>query len=70
MKVLREVEGFKLNQGQFAANGLFNISDKNDNVSFWLDSETAQDMLDMTDAEFINDSIHLIKHAMEIYDEI
>ena len=70
MKVLREVDGYKLNQGEFAANGLFNISDKNDNVSFWLDSETAQDMLDMTDKEFLNDSIAMINYSMEIYDEI
>ena len=70
MKVLREVEEFKLNQGNLMANGLFNVSDKNNNVSFWFDSETAEEMLNMNDAEFINDSIHLIKHAMEIYDEI
>jgi hypothetical protein len=69
MKVLREVNGYKLNQGQFSAKGLFNISDKNDNVSFWLDSETAQDMLDMTDEEYISDSIALINHSLAIYDE-
>lgn len=70
MNVLREVEGFKLNQGNLMANGLFNISDKNDNVSFWFDSETAEEMLNMNDADFINDSIAMINYSMEIYDEI
>ena len=70
MKVLKEVNGYKLNQGQFAANGLFNISDENDNVSFWLDSDTAQDMLDMTDDEFVQDSIALINHSLGVYNEI
>lgn len=70
MKVLREVNGYKLNQGNNMANGLFNISDENDNVSFWIDLETAEDMLTMTDAEFINDAIALINHAMGVYNEI
>ncbi len=69
MKVLRQVNGFKLNQGNFMANGLFNISDENDNVSFWLDSDTAQDMLDMTDEDFVSDSIALINHSLEVYNE-
>jgi len=63
MKVLREVNGFKLNQGNLMAEGLFNISDENNNVSFWFDEETAQDMLNMTDEEFINDANALIQHA-------
>ena len=62
MKVLREVNGFKLNEGNMMANGLFNIS-KDDKVSFWMDAETAQEMLNMTDDEFISDSIALIEHA-------
>ena len=69
MKVLREVNGYKLNQGNYMANGLFNISDENDNVSFWLDLETAEDMLSMTDEEFTNDAIALINHSMEVYNE-
>jgi hypothetical protein len=69
MKVLREVNGYKLNQGNNMANGLFNISDENDNVSFWLDLETAEDMLSMTDEEFTNDAIALINHSMEVYNE-
>jgi hypothetical protein len=69
MKVLREVNGYKLNQGNNMANGLFNISDENDNVSFWFDDETAQEMLNMTDEEFINDAIALINHSMEVYNE-
>ena len=69
MKVLREVNGYKLNQGNYMANGLFNISDENDNVSFWFDDETAQEMLNMTDEEFINDAIALINHSMEVYNE-
>ena len=63
MKVLREVNGYKLNQGNNMANGLFNISDENDNVSFWFDLDTAEDMLSITDDEFINDAKALIKHA-------
>jgi hypothetical protein len=67
MQVLREVNGFKLNKGNLMADGLFNISDKNNNVSFWLDSDTAQDMLNMSDEDFISDSIALINHSMEVY---
>jgi hypothetical protein len=63
MKVLREVNGIKLNQGNLMAQGLFNISDENNKVSFWFDDETAQEMLNMTDEEFINDANELIQHA-------
>ena len=70
MKVLREIDGYKLNQGNLMADGLFNVSDENDNVSFWFDSETAQEMMEMSEAEFLNDSIAMINYAMEMYDEI
>jgi len=63
MKVLREVNGIKLNQGNLMAQGLFNISDENNKVSFWFGDETAQEMLNMTDEEFINDANELIQHA-------
>jgi hypothetical protein len=69
MKVLREVNGFKLNQGEFSAKGLFNISDSNDNVSFWMTSDEAQDMLDMSDEDYVSDSIALINYSLEVYNE-
>ena len=69
MKVLREVNGFKLNQGNLMANGLFNVSDENDNVSFWFDGETAQDLLNMTDEEFCDECRIKLEYA-DMYDEI
>jgi len=65
MKVLRQVNGFQLNEGTMMANGLFNIS-KDDKISFWMDSETAEEMINMTDEEFISDSIALLKHAENV----
>ena len=65
MKVLRQVNGFQLNEGTMMANGLFNIS-KDDKISFWMDSETAEEMINMTDEEFISFSIALLKHAENV----
>ena len=47
------------------AQGLFNIS-KDDKITFWMDSETAEEMINMTDEEFISDSIALLKHAENV----
>ena len=65
MKVLRDVNGFKLNKGSMMAEGLFNIS-KDDKITFWMDAETAEEMINMTDEEFISDSIELLKHAENV----
>jgi hypothetical protein len=65
MKVLRQVNGFQLNEGTMMAQGLFNIS-KDDKITFWMDSETAEEMINMTDEEFISDSIALLKHAENV----
>jgi hypothetical protein len=65
MKVLRQVNGFQLNEGTMMAQGLFNIS-KDDKITFWMDAETAEEMINMTDEEFISDSIALLKHAENV----
>jgi|688.fasta_scaffold232441_5 hypothetical protein len=65
MKVLRDVNGFQLNKGSMMAEGLFNIS-KDDKITFWMDAETAEEMINMTDEEFISDSIELLKHAENV----
>ncbi len=51
MKVLREVNNIKLNEGNLAANGLFNISDDKD-VSFWFDAEEKDLLMAMDDDDF------------------
>jgi len=66
MKVLREVNGYKLNQGNLMANGLFNISDENNNVSLWFDEEIAQGLLSMSDDEFCDECRIKIEYA-EMY---
>lgn len=64
MNVLRETQGFKLNEGNMMASGLFNISTENDTkVSHWFDEDTKDDMLSMTDEEFVHDAKALIEYA-------
>jgi hypothetical protein len=69
MKVLREVNGFKLNEGTLMSNGLFNVSNDNNETSFWFDDETKDDMLNMSDEEFTHDAIALINYANNVYSE-
>ena len=63
MKILRKVNGFSLNKGDMMANGLYNVINENNEVSFWFDADTAQDLLNMSKAEFVNDCKALIAHA-------
>jgi hypothetical protein len=67
MNILRETQGFKLNEGNMMSSGLFNISTSDDtSVSFWFDEETKDDLLSMTDDEFLHDAKALIEYAEAI----
>lgn len=61
--VLREVNGYELNEGQHCAKGLFNVTNPNDEVSFWCDVETKTLLLTLSDEEFICASMELISYA-------
>ena len=60
MEVLREVGQFKLNKGEGASNGLYNLTNqilldytKEDGCSFWFDEETKDILLTVGTSEFI-----------------
>lgn len=55
MKVLRQVGDIKLNEGSLMAKGLFNVSN-NDDVSFWFDKETADDLIQMSEDDFFDEA--------------
>ena len=63
MNVLREVNGVKLNEGNLMANGLFNVSTDED-VSFWFDAETKDELMDCSDEEFQEKSEELIAESL------
>ena len=66
MNILRETQGFKLNEGNMMSSGLFNISTGEGNdtkVSFWFDEDTKDDLLSMSDEEFVHDAKAYIEHA-------
>jgi hypothetical protein len=54
MKVLREVGDVKLNEGQLMAKGLNNLyNEKTGQVSFWLDDDFKDELLTLSDDEFL-----------------
>lgn len=63
MIVLREFNGFKLNKGSLMANGLFNVSTEDD-VSFWFDAETRDELMDCSDEEFQEKCEKLIEESL------
>jgi hypothetical protein len=69
MNILRETQGFKLNEGTLQADGLFNISTgegSDTKVSFWFDEDTKDDLLSMSDEEFVHDAKAYIAHAESV----
>lgn len=66
MKILKQLNGIQLNQGNSMANGLFNLScEENDkiNVSFWFDEEVKDRLLNLKDAEFYHQAKDMIKES-------
>ena len=63
MNILRTVNGIDLNEGNLMANGLFNIS-TDDNVSFWFDVDTKDELMSYTDKEFQEKSESLIAESL------
>ena len=66
MNILRQTQGYSLNEGNMMASGLFNISigeGEDTKVSFWFDEDTKDDLLSMSDDEFVHDAKAYIEHA-------
>jgi len=63
MNILREFNGFELNEGGLMANGLFNVSTDED-VSFWFDAETKDELMDCDDEEFQEKCEKLIAESL------
>ncbi len=63
MNILRAVNGFELNEGSLMANGLFNVSTDND-VSFWFDAETKDELMDCSDEDFQEKCEELIAESL------
>jgi hypothetical protein len=69
MNILRQTQGYNLNEGNMMASGLFNISigeGEDTKVSFWFDENTKDDLLSMSDDEFLHDAKALIEYAEAI----
>ena len=60
MIVLREVQGFVLNEGSLMAAGLFNITAPNGDVSNWFDSEMKDELINCDDSTFISVAIEIL----------
>jgi hypothetical protein len=66
MNILRQTQGYNLNEGNMMASGLFNISigeGEDTKVSHWFDEDTKDDLLSMSDDEFVHDAKAYIQHA-------
>ena len=66
MNILRQTQGYSLNEGNMMASGLFNISigeGEDTKVSHWFDEDTKDDLLSMSDDEFVHDAKAYIQHA-------
>ena len=66
MNVLRQVNNVKLNQGNLMANGLFNLSFEQGNitaVSNWFDQETADLLMGLNDDEFVHHALDMIAES-------
>ena len=59
MEVLRKVNEIELNKGEGQARGLFNVSNDTD-VSLWFDTETKDRLMDLNDADFLDEANNLI----------
>lgn len=54
LDILRTVDNFELNKGIGMANGLYNISDKENSnkLSLWFDKDTKEELMQMSNSEF------------------
>jgi len=62
MQVIRKVGDYQINEGSGMAKGLFNITDKSNDesliataqmrVSDWLDTQTKDELMQLSDADF------------------
>jgi hypothetical protein len=57
MEILRKVNDVVLNKGNGAANGLFNLfNNTTKEVSFWFDEYEANNLLKMSDENFLDEA--------------
>jgi len=71
MEKLRVVKNLALNKGDLMANGLFNVTDsdllettKDKGVSLWFDEETKNELMEMSDAEFVKECEELFNQTI------
>ena len=62
MNVLRTVRDIELNEGNGAANGMFNLNDSTD-VSFLFDAETKDRLMKLNEADFWHQAKQMIKES-------
>jgi hypothetical protein len=66
MKVLRQVNDIRLNEGNLMAKGLFNLALVTDNVvavSVWFDEEEKDRLLALSDEEFEKEAKEIIAQS-------
>ena len=63
MKVLRKFDSFELNEGNGAAKGLYNVSNEDNEVSLWFDTETKDVIMAMSDKDFADECLALIAYS-------
>jgi len=60
MEILRQVNDWELNKGGLMANGLFNVTNiENQFISNWFDYEIKDELLSLSDDKFIDRCIEL-----------
>ena len=60
MNVLREINGYSLNEGNLMADDLYNVSIGSE-VSLWFDNDTKEQLLNMSDNDYILECKELLK---------
>lgn len=63
MEILRKTEIHFLNKGTLQACGLYNVSNYNEDVSFWFDEETKDELINMSDDDFDAECERSIKES-------
>jgi len=66
MEILRKVKNFELNKGILQASGLFNLYDKKTgNISLWFDEETKDELLKLSNKDFVSSAKQLTFQCIE-----
>lgn len=63
METIRKTKKYELNEGHGMSRGLYNVSDRNDNLSFWFDIRTKNELLKLDDKSFEKECKKLIDQS-------